>query len=252
MEHPLHFRKYGKGPFHLILVHGGPGAPGEMAPLAQELCSEVGVIEHLQQEDSIAGQIEGLRHVIEKPVILIGWSWGALLSYLFTAHYPNLVKKLILISSAPFTSAYADQIAETRAKRMSGKQKENLSLEEIVQLYFQTDSYAPIVDGSKPIEYQPSTHEKVWKEAVELRTSGKLLESGYQITCPVVAIHGDYDPHPYEGVKEPLSKVLQDFKFILLQNCGHYPWFEKMAKDQFFHLLKQEIKNAETHRDLKK
>jgi hypothetical protein len=30
-------RKYGKAPFSLAVIHGGPGAPGEMATVAREL-----------------------------------------------------------------------------------------------------------------------------------------------------------------------------------------------------------------------
>jgi pimeloyl-ACP methyl ester carboxylesterase len=50
---------------------------------------------------------------------------------------------------------------------------------------------------------------------------------GKNIECPVVAIHGDYDPHPADGVRIPLSNVLKDFRFILLGKCGHVPWFER-------------------------
>jgi len=34
MENP---RKYGNRPYEVALVHGGPGAAGEMAPVAKEL-----------------------------------------------------------------------------------------------------------------------------------------------------------------------------------------------------------------------
>jgi pimeloyl-ACP methyl ester carboxylesterase len=81
----------------------------------------------------------------------------------------------------------------------------------------------------------------VWKEAKELRYSGKLLELGKKIQCPVVAIHGDYDPHPIEGIKDPLTRVLKDFRFILLKNCGHLPWLEKKARDNFFDILLDEL-----------
>jgi len=67
-------------------------------------------------------------------------------------------------------------------------------------------------------------------EASQLRSGGELLNLGKKIRCPVVAIHGDYDPHPAAGVQEPLSRVLQDFHFILLKNCGHHPWFERQQK----------------------
>jgi pimeloyl-ACP methyl ester carboxylesterase len=81
----------------------------------------------------------------------------------------------------------------------------------------------------------------VWEEASDLRRSGKLLELGREIQCQVVAIHGDYDPHPFEGVREPLSRFLKDFKFILLEKCGHRPWIEKEVKERFYEILKQEI-----------
>jgi len=70
-----------------------------------------------------------------------------------------------------------------------------------------------------------------------LRRSNRLLELGRKIRCPVVAIHGDYDPHPAAGVKEPLSRVLRDFRFVLLENCGHYPWRERLARDEFYSVL---------------
>jgi len=58
---------------------------------------------------------------------------------------------------------------------------------------------------------------------VELRKSGKLLKLGKQIKYPVIAIHGDYDPHPAEGVLIPLSSILKYFRFLLLKHCGHKP-----------------------------
>lgn len=111
------FRVYGKSPYSVIVVHGGPGAPGEMKPVAEELSKNFGVIEPLQTKDSIDGQIEELKKVIEEnatsPVYLIGWSWGAWLSYLLAAHHPKLVKKLILVSSGPFEASYAEGIMKT-------------------------------------------------------------------------------------------------------------------------------------------
>jgi pimeloyl-ACP methyl ester carboxylesterase len=57
----------------------------------------------------------------------------------------------------------------------------------------------------------------------------------------VIAIHGDYDPHPAEGVQEPLAATLQSFRFILLKNCGHMPWIERQARTEFYAILKKEL-----------
>ena len=72
-------------------------------------------------------------------------------------------------------------------------------------------------------------------------TTGQLLKMGKSISCPVVAIHGDYDPHPAAGIKIPLEKVLTHFKFIQLEHCGHLPWIEKEAREPFFNILAEEL-----------
>jgi pimeloyl-ACP methyl ester carboxylesterase len=96
-------------------------------------------------------------------------------------------------------------------------------------------------DKSEVIEYRYDIYENVWKQAQELRTSGGLVALGKHIHCPVVAIHGDYDPHPADGVKIPLSRVIKNFRFILLENCGHRPWLERSARDRFYEILNEEL-----------
>lgn len=38
-------RKYGSEPFTVAVIHGGPGAAGEMAPVAKEISAYRGVLE---------------------------------------------------------------------------------------------------------------------------------------------------------------------------------------------------------------
>jgi len=255
-------RKYGNAPFDTAVIHGGPGAPGEMAPVARELSSVKGVLEPLQTAASIQGQVEELKTVLDEngdlPVTLIGFSWGAWLSFIFTAHHTAFVKKLILIGSGPFEDEYSRNIMETRLSRLSEEDRaevlsliknlddsvagdKNTLLARFGELIFKADSYDPLPHKSEILDYQYSIHQKIWEQAWMLRSSGKLLESGKKIRCPVLAIHGDYDPHLSEGVQRPLSRILEDFRFILLENCGHSPWIERSAKDRFYNILKSEI-----------
>ncbi|MDD5072821.1 MAG: alpha/beta hydrolase [Candidatus Omnitrophica bacterium] len=224
-------RKYGDPPFRIAVIHGGPGGAGEVAPVARELSSKYGVLEPLQTAMSVDGQVEELKSLLENnaslPVILIGYSWGAWLSLILAAKHPALVKKLILVGSGPFEEKYAAQISKARLDRMD---------KEIVP-----DAYDPIEGLSEEVDFRVDIFESVWKEASELRRSGKLLEFVKDIRCPVVAIHGDYDPHPAEGVQKPLSAILKNFRFILLDHCGHKPWIEKEAREKFFELLKNEL-----------
>ncbi|HEX7400672.1 MAG TPA: alpha/beta hydrolase [candidate division Zixibacteria bacterium] len=255
-------RTYGKPPFNVAVIHGGPGAAREMAPVARELSSSWGVLEPLQTESALEDQINELKTALEKnadlPVILIGFSWGAWLSFLFAAKYPPLVRKLILIGSGPFEEKYAGEIEKTRLNRLSKEERNEIeflfkivenpkaknissAFGRIGELFSKADTYDPIKQKPEEIDVRFDIFQKVWKEAAELRRSRKLLDFGKHIQCPVVAIHGDYDPHPAEGVRLPLSYILKDFHFFLLENCGHKPWIERQAKDRFYGILEREL-----------
>ena len=255
-------RRYGHTPFNVAVIHGGPGAPGEMAPVARELSSVRGVLEPLQTAATLEGQVRELKAVLEHnadlPVTIIGFSWGAMLSFIFAARYPLFANKLILIGSAPYEEEYAAGITETRLSRLDdGGREEAHSLMEhlndpaiedknslmarLGELISRADSYDPLPHDDEVIECQYDIYQSVWDQARELRRSGKLLELGKRIGCPVVTIHGDYDPHPYEGVEGPLSRVLRDFRFILLDRCGHRPWIERNARDEFYRIVRSEL-----------
>jgi pimeloyl-ACP methyl ester carboxylesterase len=262
MENP---RKYGNAPFNVAVIHGGPGAPGEMAPVARELSSDRGVLEPLQTAASLEGQLREMQTVLKKntdlPVTLIGHSWGAMLSFIFAARYPSFVKKIILVGSGVYEEKYAVKIMETRLSRLGKEEKsktlalmktlngptikdKNIPFARLGKLISKADSYNPLPHDNEVPECQYEVHQSVWKQARELRGCGKLLKLGKQIQCPVVGIHGDYDPHPCEGVEEPLSLVLKDFQFITLKNCGHRPWIERDARDRFYRILKEELRKG--------
>jgi pimeloyl-ACP methyl ester carboxylesterase len=263
-------RKYGKAPFSVAVVHGGPGAAGEMAPVALRLASGRGILEPLQRADSLEGQVEELRTALEQdgtpPITLIGFSWGAWLSLIIAARYPKLVKKLILIGCGGIEERNAEETQGTRLDRLSAQEKEEVSsLTDILgnptatekdaafarlgALFSKTDTYDPIAltphdDG--PIDYRVDIFLSVWKDAAKLRRSGRLQELVKSVRCPVTAIHGDYDPHPADGVKKTLSASLETFRFILLEKCGHAPWRESSASGPFFRILEEELSEAVT------
>ncbi|MFC2032115.1 alpha/beta fold hydrolase [Chloroflexota bacterium] len=259
----VNLRKYENKPYGIAVIHGGPGAPGEMAPIARELSSIKGVLEPLQTATTIEGQVEELKIILLQngalPITLIGFSWGAMLSFIFTAKNPSFVNKLILISSGVYEEEYAVNIMGTRLIRLSDEEREeallisetlndsstedkNTPMAKLGKLIFKADSYNPLPHNSEIIEYQHDIYQSIWEEVMQLRSCGKLLKLGENIKCPVVAIHGDYDPHPFKGVKDPLSRILKDFRFMLLEKCGHYPWVERNAKDRFYDILKNESK----------
>ena len=261
-------RKYGSAPFCVALIHGGPGAIGEMEPVARELAADFGVLEPIQTETTLDGQVAELKATLEKhakqPIVLVGFSWGAWLSTIIAAEYPHLVKKLILVGSGPYEPQYLPQIGEARMSRLTQAEREEYNaiiallndpagvgksekFARLGQLANKTDRFDAVdIPYSCPDlgDAAGNQFHGVLKEAQEMRKNGRLLEFADQIQCPVVAIHGDYDPHPAAGVCKPLSSRLGDFRFILFDNCGHKPWIERQAKDKFYKILKEEIDAA--------
>lgn len=242
------FRKYGEEPYNVAVLHGGPGAPGDAAQLAKDLSKNYGVIEPLLSSDSISGQLEELESIVKEngdiPIRLIGHSAGAWLGLIFSSKYPDHVKRLFLISCGPLESKYESYVMDKRLERLNNEEKKelyevfetvsegsNFSDENIIEkldhLIAKTDSYDMMEHKKEVIEFQPKVHKKLLDEFVKLREKGELIEYAKDVKCLVTAIHGAYDPHPYQGVKEPLSDVLGDFKFFLIEKCGHYPWYEK-------------------------
>jgi len=248
-------KKHGIAPYTVAVIHGGPGAAGEMAPVARELSKLTGVLEPYQKQATIKGQVNELKEAVEKegeiPAVLIGHSWGAWLSVIFAAAYPSHVKKLILISSGPFEEEYAEQIQKTRMERLGPKEQDEIeklsahldsasAFKRLGEIFAGADSFDPI-EGKDEVKLNPEIFNNVWKEASELRKNGTLMNFLREVQCPVTAIHGDYDPHPADGVKIPLEQAVKNSKFILLEKCGHTPWLEKNAAGRFYEILTVEI-----------
>ena len=189
-----------------------------MAEVARELCAGRGILEPLQTAHSLQGQVEELKGLLEEcadlPVTLIGFSWGAWLSFILAARYPAMVKRLVLVGSGPFQEKYAQIIMQTRLSRLSeeeGRQvrsifaildgqnnddsEKNRLLARMGELFSRTDSFDPI-DDIKPNECKSTEsdysimpchadiYQSVWKEASHLRQTGELLQLGKKNPLP--------------------------------------------------------------------
>lgn len=247
-------RQYGGTPSRVVVLHGGPGGAGEVEPLALELGRRGhAVLEPFQTRHSVDAQVEELKSQIDgfciPPVVIIGWSWGAWLGCLLAARQEKLVNKLILVGSGPFDARFAPAIRTTKNSRLTVEQRSELrtlrsekgDVARFIELSDIADTYARDTSPPPIVVFDGAIHASVWSEADEMRESGTLLDSLSAIQCPVLAIQGDYDPRPSEGVQAPLQAALPSAQFIEIGRCGHKPWQEVYAKEKFFCLLEDQI-----------
>ena len=213
-------REYGKEPYKYLVLHGGPGAPGCAAGLCRGLSEKAGVLEHLQKSHTIEGLFGEIKSIIEEyslnKVVLVGHSFGAWLALLFTEKFPQLVSKVVIIGCGPLEIKYLPELIEARRTRNG-------------------DNYCALPGSSNDMLYfDEKQHKALMKEIEDMRKCGELLRRVLNVKCPVLAFHGIFDPHPIRGINEPLKSKLPEFCMITIDKCGHDPWKETYAREEFF------------------
>lgn len=267
----MNVRFHGMKPYRVAAVHGGPGAAGSAAALAEGLAGSCGVLEPLQTKDSVDGQVEELGEQLRisgggKALVLIGHSWGAWLCAMTAARYPELAARLILVGAGPLEEGYVPIIEKRRLSHFSGEERnlyfsllEKLQdprsaeksrlLQSLGELCGKADSFCELPDTEPPVIPDGEIYSRVFAEASEMRKNGMLAAEFRKLRVPLLVIHGEYDTHPPEGVTEPLEKEGVSCRFQLLRRCGHTPWREVYARTQFFAILRREIQSAGDFRE---
>jgi pimeloyl-ACP methyl ester carboxylesterase len=253
-------RRHGDPPRRVAVIHGGPGAPGMVTALAVELAVDgTGVLEPFQTADSIAGQVDELAGILraedEGPYTVVGSSWGAMLAVLTAQHAPDLFARLVLVGGAPFDEHTGATTTATRRSRMTSSLRAELDhLHRVISgpdparaaaafartgdLLLGVDHLDPIVDHLEVVAHELPVFEAVWGEVVRRRDAGTLLDPATPLVCPVVVLHGDHDPHPLDGVVEPLRPLARDLTVQVIDRCGHLPWLERQARERFLTCLR--------------
>lgn len=258
-------RFYGKKDIDLVLVHGGPGARGELKDLALLLSEDFGIMEVNQSQVTIGALVDELHYYIKrhckKKIVLLGHSWGAWLIVCYAVKYPKSVKKLILVSSGSFQEQYVKEFNERRMGRLQVAdesyfnelmekftsdelQNKDGVMKEFGLFMAKLDTYAYIDDIKDQLEYVAPNYlmfNAIWKEADALRRSGKLMELVTLLNHPIHIIQGDYDSHQLNGIVEPFDNENICYSYDLLKKCGHYPWREKYAISSFVECIKRQL-----------
>ncbi len=167
----------------------------------------------------------------------------------------DLVGELVWIGCPPLEEKYVPQIAARRLQNLTPEEgKRFLGLSEILKenpddrllaelgrLAEKSDGYRP--DPSvKTIRPDAAAYAAIWEQAADWRKRGVWKKALTRLRCPVWVIHGEQDPHPAEGVTEPLRASGAVYRTTLLPRCGHAPFSETEARETFFRLLQAAIR----------
>jgi pimeloyl-ACP methyl ester carboxylesterase len=257
-------RRYGNSGPIVLLLHGGPGAPGYMKPVAEALSGSFRVLEPFQRGSggeplTVARHVQDLRNVIEtyggdeKP-LLVGHSWGAMLALAWAAEHPETPKGIVLVGCGTFDAAAREQMEAIRQQRMDETFRKRLEqaprkypnpntrLAVLGGLYQQLDS-VDLIDVKNHLHgCDAKAHEQTWADMVRLQKAGVYPAAFAAIRCPVLMLHGEDDPHPGTLIRDSLLPHLPQLQYVSWPHCGHYPWLEKAACGPFYTTLTDWLK----------
>ena len=225
----MRVREYGDAGPLVVVLHGGPGAAGEMAPLARELADSFRVLEPFQRPSgeiplTVALHVSDLLAVVTPGSAIAGFSWGAMLALAFAAAHPELASPLVLIGCGTFDMPSRERLRANIAER------ERLGL----QVYY----VDPLPGEAEPIEFDARGHEETWADMLRLQESGVYPSAFSAIRGPVLMLHGAEDPHPGRMIWDNLRHYVPQIEYREWPRCGHYPWKERAVRDDFFAALK--------------
>jgi pimeloyl-ACP methyl ester carboxylesterase len=82
-------------------------------------------------------------------------------------------------------------------------------------------------------------NQETWEDMVRLQEEGVYPSAFARIQSPVLMLHGAADPHPGQSIRASLAAYLPQLEYVEWERCGHYPWLERWARDEFFAVLRR-------------
>ena len=250
----LHVRQCGSAGPCIIALHGGPGAPGSMAPVARGLADSFRVVEAFQRGGggerlTVARHVADLHEVMncyadDRHPALLGASWGAMLALAYAAAHPDATGPLLLVGCGTFDPVARAALQSSIAKRMGERIRARLKDAEQVEPDRRWKASAEAMTAVYSIDllssphdeetFDAQAHHETWEDMLRLQSEGVYPASFAAIKVPVLMVHGDFDPHPGPLIFNGLRQYLPQIDYVELEQCGHYPWLEKAASGSFF------------------
>jgi pimeloyl-ACP methyl ester carboxylesterase len=81
-------------------------------------------------------------------------------------------------------------------------------------------------------------HEETWNDMLRLQADGTYPAAFAAIESRVLMLHGAFDPHPGAMIRASLRPHVRLLEYVEWERCGHYPWIERHARDDFFRVLR--------------
>ncbi|MGY1696081.1 alpha/beta fold hydrolase [Geodermatophilus sp. SYSU D00814] len=262
-------RRFGSSGDVVLLLHGGPGCPDYLEPVARHLAPRFRAVTFDQRgvgasttdgryrlDDHVA-DVEAVRGALGADrVHLLGHSWGGLLAQLYARRHPQRLRSLVLANSsagvgADWTRMQREVVAHNRrrsgpagfaalgvwslAARLPGRPGDAAGRRVLARVWA---NYSPDPAAAPPADrsWLRGAHNAPARGTVRSITrtpAGVLDDLGTVTDVPVLVVYGADDV--YGPSTDAVRRRLPGARHQVLDGCGHLPWLQ--APDRFLPLL---------------
>ena len=270
---PIQVRAHrGAGPI-VVVLHGGPGAPGSAAGLARALAGEFHVLEPLQRRSgtvpvTVGQHVADLAAVAPDVATLVGWSWGAMLALSFAARRPERVRAIALVGCGTYdetSRALYRRVMDARLGRdgrlrmrqfedaldrerdAAARDRLLIAVGELAAEAQAWDRVAGDEDDAHDVDAPLADargQTETWQDALRLQREGVEPAAFERIRVPVLMLHGNHDPHPGQMTRDVLRRFMPQLEYVGFEACGHEPWRERDARGPFLVALRAWLRSA--------
>ena len=244
----------------MVLCHGGPGGYDYLGPVADMLPDLCQVVRYDQRGSgrsepvgpydvsTFVDDLEGLRrHFNFERWIVAGHSWGAGLALAYAVRFPTQTTAVLHIAGTGIDDRWHEEYRENRLNALSEAAREEYQRlraqrehvegveQERILGRLRTLSRMTDVFDSNQVDNLPSVdeypvsneaNEKVGADWKHYTKDSIFRRSVYNLSMPVLLLHGACDPRPSHFI-ETLASKLACSTFVSIPESGHYPWVEK-------------------------
>lgn len=260
----LHYRVVGmRGP-HLVILAGGPGLDVDYMESVTDTLAMTHRCVLLQQRgtgrsrlpavdettinwDGYLGDLEALRqHLGVAKLTLLGHSWGMTYALAYAGAYPERVRGVVTLGSAPITAEFMQVFGDNRSSRLHPSEQELLAYwsdperwardpDRALLEYLRAITPTDFFDRSKGVAHAMRwqlawCHGRVGEVAEKtIWTEMDLRPRLAAITCPVLMVHG-YQDVAGEANMLAAKAAIRHAKLEFVHRAGHYPWIDQPAE----------------------
>ena len=244
----------------MVLCHGGPGGYDYLGPVADMVPDLCQVLRYDQRGSgrsqpigpydvsTFVDDLEGLRrHFNFERWIVGGHSWGAGLALAYAVRFPTRTIAILHIAGTGIDDRWHDEYRANRLNALNESEREEYQRlraqrehvedteQERILARLRTLSRMTDVFDSNQADNVPSfdeypvsdeANEKVGADWKNYTKDSRFRQSVYNLSMPVLFLHGACDPRPSHFI-ETLASKLSRSTFASIPESGHYPWIEK-------------------------